>query len=77
MLRAVEEFSVEETASLLGIPADTVKTRLFRARDALKQALTRQLSCVLSDTFPFAGARCDRMIAQVLSRLRLKQSAGP
>ncbi len=77
MLRAVEEFSVEETASLLGIPPDTVKTRLFRARDALKQALTRQLSSVLSDTFPFAGARCDRMIAQVLSRLRLKQPAGP
>jgi RNA polymerase sigma-70 factor, ECF subfamily len=77
MLRAVEEFSVEETASLLGIPQDTVKTRLFRARESLRQALTRQLSAVLSDTFPFDGARCDRMIANVLSRLRLQQSAGP
>jgi RNA polymerase sigma-70 factor (ECF subfamily) len=77
MLRAVEEFSVEETAALLGIPADTVKTRLFRARDALKHALTRQLSAVLSDTFPFDGARCDRMVANVLSRLRLTQQAGP
>jgi RNA polymerase sigma-70 factor, ECF subfamily len=77
MLRAVEEFSVEETASLLGIPQDTVKTRLFRAREALKQALTQQLRSVLSDAFPFAGARCDRMVANVLSRLGPKQQAGP
>jgi RNA polymerase sigma-70 factor (ECF subfamily) len=77
MLRAVEEFSVEETASLLSIPEDTVKTRLFRAREALKRALTQQLSAVLSDTFPFAGARCDRMVANVMNRLRSPEPAGP
>ena len=30
MLRAIEQMSVEETASCLGIPSDTVKTRFFR-----------------------------------------------
>ena len=31
VLRAVEEFSVEETAAALGIPEATVRTRFFRA----------------------------------------------
>jgi RNA polymerase sigma-70 factor, ECF subfamily len=34
-----EEFSVEEIASVLGIPAGTVKSRLHHARDALKRHL--------------------------------------
>ena len=32
ILRALEEFSVEETAGALGIPEATVRTRFFRAR---------------------------------------------
>ncbi len=35
-----EELSVEEIASVLGIPAGTVKSRLHHARDALKRHLT-------------------------------------
>ena len=35
-----EELSVEEVASVLGIPAGTVKSRLHHARDALKRQLT-------------------------------------
>jgi RNA polymerase sigma-70 factor, ECF subfamily len=31
MLRAIEQMSIEETASYLGIPGDTVKTRFHRA----------------------------------------------
>src|SRR3546814_18577593 len=34
MLRAVEEFSTEDTATCLGIPPETVKTRLHRAKQA-------------------------------------------
>lgn len=34
-----EELSVEEIASVLGIPAGTVKSRLHHARDALKRQL--------------------------------------
>jgi RNA polymerase sigma-70 factor (ECF subfamily) len=40
MLRAVQELSVEETAEALGLPPDTVKTRLFRARRRLRRAMT-------------------------------------
>lgn len=40
MLRAVEELSVEETAAALRIPAATVRTRLFRARSQLREALS-------------------------------------
>ena len=70
MLREVEEMSVEETAVALGIPASTVRTRLFRARALLRQALARDLDAVTGDVFGFAGARCDRIVTAVLSRLR-------
>jgi RNA polymerase sigma-70 factor, ECF subfamily len=40
-LRDVEKFSIEETASLLGLSTPVVKTRLFRARLKLREELTR------------------------------------
>ena len=36
MMRAIEEFSVEETAAALGIAEATVRTRYFRARSLLR-----------------------------------------
>lgn len=36
----LEELSVEEIASVLGVPAGTVKSRLHHARDAIKRQLT-------------------------------------
>ncbi|MEO3428278.1 RNA polymerase sigma factor [Pelagibius sp. CAU 1746] len=69
MLRAVEEFSTEDTAVCLGIPADTVKTRLHRAKRQLRRRLQRGVASALADTFPFAGARCDRIVAQVLAQI--------
>ncbi len=69
VLRAVEELSVEETAEALDIPAATVRTRYFRARALLREALARELDLALQDAFGFAGARCDRIVAHVLARL--------
>jgi RNA polymerase sigma-70 factor (ECF subfamily) len=69
MLRAIEQLSVEETAASLDIRPETVRTRFFRARRLLRRALGRELADVLEDTFPFAGARCDRIMAKVLQRL--------
>lgn len=69
MLRAVEEFNTEDTAACLGIPADTVKTRLHRAKRQLRRRLQRGVAGALADTFPFAGARCDRIVVRVLARL--------
>ncbi|PWC40020.1 RNA polymerase subunit sigma [Azospirillum sp. TSO35-2] len=70
-LREIEQMSVEETASCLGIPQDTVKTRLHRARRLLGHSLRRQLSPDLAGVFPFAGERCARIVAHVLKRLGL------
>ncbi|MGH8698961.1 MAG: RNA polymerase sigma factor [Burkholderiales bacterium] len=70
VLRALEEFSVEETAALLDIPEATVRTRYFRARGLLRESLARELDTALDEAaFAFAGARCDRMVTAVLERL--------
>ena len=69
MLRAVEELSAEETAAVLEIPAATVRTRLFRARSLLREALAQKIDVACEDAFSFAGARCDHIVATVLARL--------
>jgi RNA polymerase sigma-70 factor (ECF subfamily) len=69
VLRAVEQMSVEETSASLGIPQATVKTRFHRARRQLRLHLEDRLGSALAGTFPFAGARCDRIVAAVLARI--------
>jgi RNA polymerase sigma-70 factor (ECF subfamily) len=73
MLRDIEEMSVEETASQLGLRPETVKTRLHRARRLLRQSLDRTLSSAVGDVFPCAGARCSRITQAVLERLGLSE----
>ncbi|MGH8264055.1 MAG: RNA polymerase sigma factor [Steroidobacteraceae bacterium] len=68
--RLVEEMSIEETADLLGLRPETVKTRLHRARLLLRDDLERRVGPMLTDVFPFAGARCERMADAVIARLR-------
>ena len=69
--RAIEGLSVEETAELLGIKPETVKTRLHRARKLLREKLDEQIGPVLLDAFPFAGKRCERITEAVMKRLGL------
>jgi RNA polymerase sigma-70 factor, ECF subfamily len=69
VMRDVEEMSIEETATYLGIRPETVKTRLHRARRLLRQSLDGQLASTLKGAFPFAGARCARITKAMLSRL--------
>ena len=69
MLRAVDEMSVEETAAVLDIPPATVRTRFFRARSLLREGLAQKIDLACEDAFSFAGARCDRIVAAVLSRI--------
>ena len=71
--RVLEEMSIEETADLLGLKIETVKTRLHRARKLLRQAVEKQIGPVLLDAFPFAGWRCDRITAAVLRQLGLPE----
>ena len=69
VLRALEELSVEESAVALGIPEATVRSRFFRARGLLREALSKEIDLAYSDAFAFAGARCDRIVAGVVAKL--------
>ena len=69
VLRALEELSVEEAAVALGIPEATVRSRFFRARSLLREALSKEIDVAHGDAFAFAGARCDRIVAGVLAKL--------
>lgn len=71
IMRDVEGMSVEETAEQLRLRPETVRTRLHRARRQLREAVRHQLDSVLTDAFPFAGQRCERMAEQVVRRLSL------
>jgi RNA polymerase sigma-70 factor (ECF subfamily) len=50
-LRDIEEMSTEETAEILGISVPAVKSRLLRARLALREKLTRQFKRKGEDVF--------------------------
>src|SRR2546427_253227 len=63
MLREVEGLSTAETAACLDINAETVKTRLHRARALLRNHITARIGAAVRETFQFAGARCDRTVA--------------
>jgi RNA polymerase sigma-70 factor (ECF subfamily) len=53
MLRDIEELSTEETAEALGISVPAVKSRLLRARLALREKLTRQFKRKGDDAFAY------------------------
>jgi len=74
VLRAVEELTVEETATTLDIPEATVRTRYFRARAMLREALAREIDFAIEDAFGFDGARCDRIVDAVRRRLEAESS---
>ena len=70
ILRDIEEMSIEETAALLMIKPETVKTRLHRARKLLRAALSKRLPEAFSELFPFDGRRCANMADRVIRRMR-------
>ena len=69
VLRHVEELSTAETAELLELTEEAVKTRLHRACAALQKALLAKAGGDLPLAFSFLGSRCDRMVASVLLRI--------
>jgi len=69
VLRAVEGMSGAETAECLGIPEETVKTRLHRARARLKEALVEDLEPNFPALYAFHLSRCDRVVAAVMRRI--------
>jgi RNA polymerase sigma-70 factor, ECF subfamily len=69
VLRTLEDMTVEDVAACLDIPEATVRTRYFRAKGMLRESLARDIDLGIGDSFSFAGARCDRIVAGVLARL--------
>ncbi len=69
--RVVEGMSTEETAEVLDLKPETVKTRLFRARALLRDNVEKRIGPVMMEAFPFAGKRCERLTEAVLKRLDL------
>lgn len=77
MLRAVEGMTVQETAGLLAIRPETVKTRFHRARQLLQASLGAQCDALMPSMFPLGGAHCDRLVAAVLGRLAKRGNGAP
>ena len=69
MLREVQGLSTTETADALGIREDAVKTRLSRAKVALRRDLLDRVGSASPTAFTFGQSRCDRVVAAVFARI--------
>jgi RNA polymerase sigma-70 factor, ECF subfamily len=69
MMRDVEGLSTADTAASLGVSEDVVKTRLSRARTALRRSLLARAGATAPDVFRFYRPRCDRIVTLVISRI--------
>jgi len=69
VLREVEGLNTSEVADCLGVSDDVVKTRLSRARAALRRLLAARTGATAPDAFRFYRPRCDRVVAAVLARI--------
>jgi RNA polymerase sigma-70 factor (ECF subfamily) len=74
VLRSIEDMTTEETAECLELSADVVKTRLHRARGLLRRELLARAGASVAALYPFAGARCDRVVAGVMARLESRNT---
>jgi RNA polymerase sigma factor (sigma-70 family) len=77
VLRSVEELSVDETAEILGIPEETVRSRHFRAKNLLKAWLAAEMDLAEPDLFGFGVGSCNQLVANVLKRLSILPITSP
>lgn len=75
MLRQVQGLSTAETAEVLGVSDDVVKTRFSRARHALQNDLLERVGGASAEAFTFGQARCDAVVAKVMAVLTSKISS--
>lgn len=69
MMREIEKMSVAETGECLNISEANVKVRLNRAKEMLRENLTNVYKD--KEIFEFMGERCDRMVEQVMKKIKL------
>jgi RNA polymerase sigma-70 factor (ECF subfamily) len=69
VLREVEGLSTAEVAASMGVSDDVVKTRLSRAKAALRRSVMERTGATAPDAFRFYRPRCDRVVARVLTAI--------
>jgi RNA polymerase sigma-70 factor (ECF subfamily) len=69
IMREVEGMSTIETATVLDVQPEVVKTRLHRARASLRAAIEDRVGVKMKTAYTFGNQRCDRVVAIVLARL--------
>jgi RNA polymerase sigma-70 factor, ECF subfamily len=69
ILRQIDGMNTAEVADVLGVTDIVVKTRLSRARAALRRDLCEAANVAAKDAFRFLRPRCDRVVDAVLSRI--------
>jgi RNA polymerase sigma-70 factor (ECF subfamily) len=72
VLRAVEQLSVRETAQILDIKEETVKTRFFRAKKLLRGQIQTYLDELGINVYEFGGYHCDIIVHNVMEEIRSK-----
>jgi RNA polymerase sigma-70 factor (ECF subfamily) len=69
IFREIEGLSTAETATILDVDENVVKTRLHRARGLLREAIEQRIGEQVDEAYAFDARRCDRVVAAVMSRL--------
>lgn len=73
MLREIEGLDTAETALALNVSEEVVKTRLLRARGALRGWLEKLVGSAGGEAFGFHAPRCDRVVARVMGQIGITQ----
>ncbi len=68
-MRMIEELDTAETAECLDLTPANVKVRLHRARSLLRERIDERLGAAVRQMYEFGGARCDRIVHAVMTRL--------
>lgn len=71
VLREVERLRHREIAQALGVSVAATKVRHFRAKRRLRRELERLTGGAIGEVLPFAGERCDRIVARAMARIAL------
>ena len=77
VMRSVEELEVQEIADTLAISPETVRSRHFRARGMLREALAKEIDLAERDLYQFGGGRCDSVVAWVMAQLAGRAGDAP
>lgn len=67
VLRAIEQLNVKETAEILSIKEQTVKTRYFRAKRMLRNHIQNTLNIAGMRVYEFGNHHCDIVFSNVMA----------